>query len=133
MQVARGASFATGSDFATLLYRGVEGASSCLVVDVLDACLSGTHIPALATQLAHASQSQLTEVALLYPASYQGHGNVPLDAVYAHLHSARDCFRICLQTIQPGLLSCCPRAGCTGAPRALFKAALLDSSSVLHS
>lgn len=49
-----------------------------LVVDVLDACFSGAHVPTLEAQVAHARQGQLPQVALLHPAAHQRHGNVPL-------------------------------------------------------
>lgn len=58
---------------------------ACLVVDVLDPGLPCPHIPALRPQLAHASQRQLPQVALLDAAGHQRHGDVALDAVYANL------------------------------------------------
>lgn len=49
-------------------------------MDVLDARLPGAHISALQAQVPHASQRQLPQVALLYPAAHQRHGDVALHA-----------------------------------------------------
>ena len=49
-----------------------------LMVNVLDASLPGAHVAALQAQGRHASQGQLSQVALLHPRADQGHGNISL-------------------------------------------------------
>lgn len=60
------------------------GTQAYLVVDVLDACLTGANITAAQSQCTHSGQGQLTQVALLHTTRHQRHGDVTLDAVHAH-------------------------------------------------
>lgn len=54
-------------------------------MDVLDASFTGSHVSAVGPKLAHASQCQFPQIALLHPACDQRHGDVSLDPVDAHL------------------------------------------------
>ena len=64
----------------TCLAKCCIALSTNLVMDVLDASLTRTHIPALQAQVPHAGQGQLSQVALLHSAAHQWHGDVSLQA-----------------------------------------------------
>lgn len=54
------------------------------MMDVLNTSLTGADIAALQTQVPHAREGQLPQVALLHPRADERHGDVSLDAVDAN-------------------------------------------------